>query len=185
MINETILKRKSIKNFLPVNIDNYQVELLFAAASFAPSSMNEQPWAFIIAKREDEQEFNLLVNLMNEKNRMWAKDASLLAVVLAKRNFSLNNKPNKHSFYDVSSAVSNLTYQALSMNLQVHQIGGFDIEKTRAQLIIPEIYDPVVMLAIGYSATEEDALNTKARKNFNEFVFEKKFGNPINMRTEV
>lgn len=185
MINETILRRRSIKHFLPANIDNYQVELLFTAASLAPSSMNEQPWAFIIAKREDEQQFGSLLNLMNEKNRIWAKDASLLVVVLAKRNFSLNNEPNKHYFYDVSSAVSNLTYQALSMDLQVHQVGGFDVERTRTQLMIPDSYEPVVMLTVGYSATDADVLNTKPRKNFSEFVFEKKFGNPVYMKTEV
>lgn len=185
MINETILKRRSIKNFQPVEIDNYQVELLFNAASFAPSSMNEQPWAFIMAKREEEDDFSAFLNLMNEKNRIWAKNSSLLVVVLAKRNFSLNNKQNKHYFYDVSSAVANLTYQALNMDFQVHQVGGFDIDKTRSELMIPDNYDPVVMLAVGYDAEDSDRINSKPRKNIHEFVFEKKFGNPVKLGTEV
>lgn len=185
MVNEILLKRKSIKTFLPGNIDDEKIEALFKAASMAPSSMNEQPWSFIIAKKEDEDNFNKLLNLMSQKNQIWAKDSSILVVAIAKRNFSLNNKVNKHYIYDVSSAVANLTYQALSIGLYVHQVGGFDVERSRKELNISDQYDPVVMLSIGYNAGDDNIINTKPRKNLKEFVFEKQFGNPANFRSEV
>jgi nitroreductase len=140
MVNEIILKRRSIKTFLPGNINDEKIEALFKAASMAPSSMNEQPWSFILAKKEDEDNFNKLLNLMSPKNQIWAKDSSILLVAIAKRNFSLNNKVNKHYIYDVSSAVANLTYQALSIGLYVHQVGGFDVERSRTELNIPDEY---------------------------------------------
>lgn len=186
MVNEIIRQRKSIISFLPLEIEDEKIQLLFEAASLAPSSRNEQPWSFIIAKRKNEENFNNLLNLMNEKNQLWAKDASLIAVAAAKKNFTSNDKLNKHYFYDVSSAVANLTYQAVSMGLFVHQVGGFNSEKARLDLNIPDGYDPVVMLAIGYNSSDEKFPNSgKPRKSIEEFVFDGQFGNSTKLRLEI
>lgn len=186
MINEIVSKRKSIKSFLPIEIEDEKIRLLFEAAALAPSSHNEQPWSFIIAKHNNKENFISLLGLMNEKNKLWAKDASLISVAVAKKNFTVNGKQNKYNFYDVSSAVANLTFQAVSMGLSVHQIGGFDNDKARQVLNIPDEYEPVSMMVIGYSAdTTNTYYNSKVRKSLDEFVFEKQFGNPVNLKSDV
>lgn len=186
-MNKLILKRKSIKKYSQVAVEDEKIHLLFKAASLAPSSYNEQPWSFIMARSNDLQNFNNLLSLMSEKNKEWAKDAPLIVLAAAKRNLTIIDKPNKYYFYDVSSAVANLTYQALSMDLYVHQIGGFDLHRAKTVLNIPDEYEPVVMLVVGYNADEvnETNINTRIRKPISEFVFEKKFGNPAEINNEV
>lgn len=185
MINDIILRRKSIKEFQPLEIDDEIIEILFEAASFAPSSYNEQPWTFIIARRNDKENFSTLLNLMSDKNRLWAKDASLIILAVAKKNFTVSNKPNRYYFYDVSGAVANLTFQALSMGLSVHQIGGFDTDNARLTLKIPSEYDPVVMIVLGYGAKNSNNTKVKIRKPVSQFVFEKEFGNSVLINNEI
>lgn len=187
MINDIILRRKSIKQFQPLEIDDEIIEILFKAASFAPSSYNEQPWSFIIARRNDKENFSTLLSLMYDKNRLWAKDASLIILAMAKKNFTISNKPNKYYFYDVSGAVANLTFQALSMGLSVHQIGGFDADIAKIALKIPSEYDPVVMMVLGYGAKNLNECNTevKIRKPVSQFVFEKEFGNSLIINNQI
>ncbi|HSL89741.1 MAG TPA: nitroreductase family protein [Ignavibacteriaceae bacterium] len=186
-MNRLILKRKSIKKYSHIAVEDEKIQLLFKAASLAPSSYNAQPWSFIMSKSSDSQNFNNLLLLMNEKNKEWAKNAPLIVLAVAKKDLTINNKPNKYFFYDVSSAVANLTYQALSMDLFVHQIGGFDSVRAKTDLNIPDEYDPVVMLVIGYNAEEAGDIYTqnKIRKPLSDFVFEKKFGIPAEINNEV
>lgn len=183
MLNELLIKRRSIKSFSSLEVEDSKIELLFQAASIAPSSYNEQPWRFIYAKKENQAEFERLLNLMSDKNKLWAESAGLLVLAVSKKNISVNGRFNKYHFYDVSSAVANLTFQALSMNLFVHQIGGFDSEKSREQFQIPEEFEPVVMLAVGYS--EESEILSKPRRTLSEIVFEGRFGNPAKIQKEI
>lgn len=186
-MNKLILKRKSIKKYSHIAVEDEDIQLLFKAASLAPSSYNEQPWSFIMARSNDLHNFNNLLSLMSEKNKEWAKDAPLIVLAVAKRNLTVIDKPNKYYFYDVSSAVANLTYQALSMDLYVHQIGGFDSHKAKTVLNIPDEYEPVVMLVIGYNADEvnETNNNNKIRKPISDFVFDNQFGNRAYANNEV
>jgi len=186
-MNKLILDRKSIRKFSQTAIEEDKIQLLFKAASLAPSSYNEQPWSFIIGRGNDLQNFNNLLSLMNENNKEWAKNAPLIVLALAKRDLTVNNKPNKYYFYDVSSAVANLTYQAVSMDLFVHQIGGFDVVKAKTVLNIPDEYEPVVMLVIGYNAdeTNETNIHTRIRKPISDFVFDNQFGNRAYANNEV
>ena len=122
---------------------------MFEAARRAPSAFNEQPWRFILAARNNSEEFKSILETLAEKNREWAINASLLVIVLAKKNLSRNQKFNKHYMYDTASAVANLTFQANSLNLYVHQMGGFSSEIIIEKYSVSDEFEPVVVLAIG------------------------------------
>jgi nitroreductase len=62
---------------------------LFEAARWAPSSANAQPWRFIYATR-DTEEWNTLFNLLEDFNKIWAKNAAVLIVVVSKKKRNLN-----------------------------------------------------------------------------------------------
>ena len=53
---------------------------LFEAARWAASSYNEQPWSYVIARREEPEEFARLVSCLVERNQAWAKAAPVLAL---------------------------------------------------------------------------------------------------------
>jgi nitroreductase len=47
-------------------------------------------------------------------------------------------------------AAENLVIQATALGLVAHQMAGFRIEQARADCKIPEGYEPVAMIAVGY-----------------------------------
>ena len=69
---------------------------------------------------------------------------------MAKTDFERNGKKNRHAFHDVGAAVTNLTLQATSIGLFVHQMAGFDSEKAKQLFNIPKGYEPVSAIAVGY-----------------------------------
>jgi nitroreductase len=127
-----------------------ETELLtvFEAARWAPSTYNEQEWRFLYARRNTPQ-WPLLFDLLMEANQAWCKNAAVLVVVLARKTFARNGKPNPVHLYDAGSAWENLALQAAAMGLVAHGMAGFDFEKARTALDVPEQYAIAAMLALG------------------------------------
>ncbi|MBD2296173.1 nitroreductase family protein [Anabaena sphaerica FACHB-251] len=123
---------------------------LLEAARWTASCYNEQPWYFIVATQENPQEFSKLLSCLVEANQVWAKNAPVLMISVAKLNFEKNGNPNRHAFYDAGAAVCSLTTQATSLGLFVHQMGGFDLAKAQELYNIPENYEPIAAIAVGY-----------------------------------
>lgn len=155
IINKLITDRFSPVAFAPGAVGEDKVKRLFEAARWAPSSRNEQPWRFIYAHRNDAV-FEDMLNTLVDENRIWAQNAPLLILSIAKTTFSHNGKPNQYAFHDTGMAVANLLIQATDMGLYVHQMGGYDKEMARDVLNIPEGYQPVAMIAVGYKGNPEE-----------------------------
>lgn len=127
---------------------------LFEAARWAPSSYNEQPWAFCIATQDQPAEFAAMLGCLAEANQEWVKNAYALVISVAKLGFDRNGKPNRHAFHDVGLATQNLFLQALSQGIHCHPMAGFDPEKARAVLSIPATHEASTAIAIGYAAED-------------------------------
>ena len=149
---------------------------LFEAARWAPSSYNAQPWAFIVATREDAEGYNRLLSTLMEINRQWAQQAPVLILAVAKLDFDHVARPNRHAFYDLGQAVANLTVQATALDLQIHQMGGFDPRAARDLFAIPSGYEPVAVLALGYQEAPPAEPAARTRKPLTDFVFSGRWG---------
>ena len=121
---------------------------LFEAARWAPSSYNNQPWRFIYAKK-DTKHWEVLFNLLVEGNKACAKNASVLIVVIARKNFEFNEKPARTNQFDAGAAWENIALEATFRGLATHGMQGFDYEKARKDLEIPDNFDVLAMIAIG------------------------------------
>jgi nitroreductase len=122
---------------------------LFEAARWAPSTYNEQEWRFLYARR-DTPSWPLFFDLLVEANRTWCKDAALLAVILAHKVFQKNGNPNPVHLFDCGAAFENLALQGTAMGLVVHGMAGFDFEKARTTLAVPDDYAVAAMFAAGH-----------------------------------
>ena len=151
-----ISERFSPLAFAEKPLPEEEIKLLFEAARWAPSAFNEQPWRFIYAAKNFPSEFNLLLSFLVEGNRVWAKNAPLLGISLTRINSQYNGKPNKFAFHDLGLAMGGLLAQATSMDIKVHQMGGFSVENAREGLLIPKEYEPVAMFAIGYYGNPDE-----------------------------
>lgn len=121
---------------------------LFEAARWAPSTYNEQEWRFLYARR-DTAAWPLFFELLVEGNRAWCQHAALLAVILAHKVFQKNGKPNPVHLFDCGLAFENLALQATAMGLVVHGMQGFDFDKARTVLAVPDDYAVAAMFAAG------------------------------------
>ncbi|NIU02651.1 MAG: nitroreductase [Aliifodinibius sp.] len=179
-IHELLKKRWSPRAFSEKSIDTELLNQLFEAARWAPSSYNEQPWRFIVARKNDTEAYEQLASVMNEFNQSWAMDAPVLVLALTKTTFDLDGRDNPHAEHDLGQAIAHLTFEATKNDLYVHQMAGISSEKARELYDISNDYNPMTMFAIGYKGQPE-SLNEKMqkqetspriRKELDEILFE-------------
>ncbi len=159
---------------------------LFEAARWAASSYNEQPWSYIVATKENPEEFGKLLSCLIEANQAWAKDAPVLALGVVSLKFARNGQDNRGAAHDLGLASANLTHEATARGLVVHQMAGILPDKARELYQIPAYSEAWTGLAIGYKGDPSkllDALKSRdtsprQRKPLDQFVFAGKWGTP-------
>ena len=178
-IHDLIKRRWSPRAFSAQAVEREKLLSLLEAARWAASCFNEQPWSFIVATKESEEEYERLLGCLVESNARWARQAPVLMLSVAKLNFERNAKPNRHAFHDVGQAAASLTLQATALGLVVHQMAGFDVAKAREQFNIPEGYEPVAAIAVGYQGDagslpedlREKEVAPRTRRPLESFVY--------------
>jgi nitroreductase len=151
-----IEKRRSLRAYSASPVEEEKIKSLFEAARWTPSSMNEQPWFYIYATKNQPEVYSILLGALSESNRVWAKEAPLLIFSMTRRKHLRNGIINHSANYDLGAANAFLTLQATAFGLNVHQMGGYDRAKLFADLnISAEEYDPGVVMAIGYPGHPE------------------------------
>jgi len=185
MIHELLEKRYSPKAFDDKGIEQEDLIKLLEAARWSPSSMNEQPWRFIVGVKNQDETHDKIYDTLADGNKLWAKNAPVLILTIASNFYQRNGEPNKHAGYDLGQAIANLTFQATALGLYVHQMGGFSAQKAKELFDIPEGFTPMTVVAIGHLGNSEDLpekvrpadKSKRKRKEFEEIVFQDYFGN--------
>ena len=183
-LNDLVRKRWSPRAFADQSVAPEVLHSLFEAARWAPSSSNEQPWAYIAATKDDPANFAKMLSILVEFNAGWAKYAPVLALSIAHLHMQKDGSANHLARHDVGSASAQLTFEAVSRGLLVHQMAGFDADKARQVLAIPQDWAPVAAMAIGYPGDpqslpeklRERELAPRVRKPLSEFVMAGSWG---------
>jgi nitroreductase len=177
-VHQLIIDRWSPRAFSERPVPPDVLRSLFEAARWAPSSSNEQPWAYIVGTREDHENFAKMLSVLIEFNAGWAKNAPVLALAVAELNFAKNNAPNRNAQYDTGAATALLSVEATARGLAVHQMAGFDPAKAREVFAIPAGWEAIAAIAIGYPGDpnslpqplKDRELAPRTRKPLSEFV---------------
>jgi len=183
-VADTIVQRWSPYAFKAQSISDAQFASLFEAARWAPSAYNEQPWRYIAAKRDQEELFEKVWSCLMEGNQGWTKDAAVLALGVASVTFDRNGSPNRTALHDLGLASAGLVFQATTMGLYVHQMSGILPSKAASLFSVPENFEVVTGLAIGFlddDPQRQDELAQRDRKArnrrpLNELVFGETWG---------
>lgn len=186
-VHDLIRHRWSPRAFDPRPVESEKLRSLFEAARWAASSFNAQPWYFIVGTKDDPTTYQQVLDTFIEFNQGWAQGAPVVALSVAGLNFSNNAKPNRHAFHDVGQAAANLAIEATAQGLVIHQMAGIDPEKARRTFAIPEGYEAVAGIAIGYPGDPENLsdslrareLAPRERKPLESFVFGGTWGEPV------
>jgi nitroreductase len=147
-VDELFLDRWSPRAMSGEPVTKEELLTLFEAARWAPSSFNNQPWRILYARRDTEH-WPVFLGLLVEGNRSWAKDAAALLLFVSKETFDHNSKPYPTHSFDTGAAWENLALQATLGGLVTHGMQGFDYERARTELNIPEGFRVEAMVAVG------------------------------------
>lgn len=182
-VHDLIRERWSPRAFADRSVSGEDLVALLEAARWAASSSNLQPWHYIVATRDDPGEFQRMVDCLMPGNQDWAPQAPVLMISVAKMNRD-SDRPNRHAFHDTGAASAQLTAEASARGLVVHQMGGIEVDRIREVYALPEGFEPVAGIAVGYQG-EPDNLPEKrresetaprTRKPLSEMVFKGRFG---------
>lgn len=187
-IHELLEQRWSPRAFDARPVEAAKLRSVLEAARWSASGGNSQPWHFIVATKEEPEEFAKLVACLMPGNAEWAGQAPVLILTVASMVMS-NGRVHTHAFHDVGLATQNLTVQATALGLHVHPMAGFSADKARELFAIPAGNDPVTMLALGYlgdpaslpEQRREQELTRRTRKPLREIVFSGTWGNPSDL----
>jgi nitroreductase len=185
-IHELLAERWSPYAFQDRLVSEADLRSLFEAARWAASSYNEQPWNYLVATKEDPDQFQQILSCLTEGNQIWAKDAPVLALGIASLRFRRDDKSNRAATHDLGLATGNLVVEATARGIYVHQMIGILPDKARDFFDIPEGFEAWTGMAIGYKgdpmtlpdALKERDLRPRQRKPLDQFVFSGKWENP-------
>ncbi|MEJ2420028.1 MAG: nitroreductase family protein [Exilibacterium sp.] len=160
-VDDTLVKRWSPRAFKKVAISEADIQTLFDAPRWSPSSYNEQPWRFYVSSDET---FNDYLELLVPANQKWAKNASLLCFVVCKTTFTANGKPNGCAEFDTGAAWMALAYQSRKMGLYTHGMAGIKYEEVAQYLRLQGDEKVLCAIAIGVADVPDSLPDELAEK---------------------
>jgi nitroreductase len=177
-VHEFARQRWSPRAFAPTPVSAETLRSLFEAARWSPSSNNEQPWVFLVATKEDTENFEKVIATFVPGNANWARNAPVAGIAVSKLAFAKTGEPNRNAYYDTGQAMAWLTMEATARGLFVHQMAGYDGAKAREIFGIPPGWDPIAAFAIGYPGEpsslpqrlQDREVAPRTRKPAREFV---------------
>lgn len=169
---ETILARRSVRNYKAQKVNRATIRILLEAAVRAPTAIHQEPWAFIIV-----QDRQLLRNLSDQAKPLFLAQAGQNNSERSGHTFDIFDSPDFNIFYDADTlilicgrtaapfatadcwlAAENLMLAACAMGLGSCVIGSalpaFNVPEVRAQLSVPDEYSVVAPIILGYPSDE-------------------------------
>jgi nitroreductase len=151
-VHPLIASRWSPRAYDPKPVEPEKLQRIFEAARWSASSSNLQPWYFLVGFKGDEV-YGKIFGTLVEFNRLWAGNAPVLALAIAKTTNPRGDLNSAHA-YDLGQAIATLSLQASCEGVYIHQMGGLDASAAVRLLGIPDEYTVLVAFTLGYRGDE-------------------------------
>ena len=163
--------RYSCRSFADKPVEKEKILKILEAGRVAPTAVNFQPQRILVLTEKQELE-----KLSNCTRFGW--NAPVVFIICYDKDVSWHRTFDGHDegTTDASIVTTHMMFEAHSLGLGSTQVGAFNAEKTREVYNIPDNYEIVAMLPVGYpsdSAKPSDA--HFIRKPLEETVFWNKF----------
>jgi nitroreductase len=173
---ELIRKRWSARSFSEKEISKDDLMTILEAGSWAFSSMNEQPWRVLVARR-GEPDFQRILDCLLPGNTPWAQNAAAFIASIAVTNVK-DGSVNNAAEHDLGAFNATLVLQARSMDIFGHPMGGFSAKKLKEKFKLEEGLKPIAVIALGYLDKPEKLeepfltreITARVRKTPGEFI---------------
>ena len=154
-IREAIYKRRSVRSFKDIEVDEAIIKSLLEDAMAAPSACNKQPWEFYVIENQD------VLKEIKMCSRYSQFNSPLVIIVCGNQERSLSKKDNDFWIQDVSAAIENILLRATSIGLGTVWCGLTPTEiptkKVKEILSLPDYIIPLGMIHIGYPDEVKEA----------------------------
>jgi len=161
-------KRYSVRSFQSKPVDEALLLKLLETGSLAPSACNNQPWVFIVVRKEATKK-----RLSPVYERSWFLTAPVILALCCDMSQSWSRKDGKNfGDIDVAIAMDHITLAATEVGLGTCWIANFVSLEAKKALELPDNIEPVVFTPIGYPSI---APPQKKRKSLDEIVHWEKF----------
>ena len=150
-VKEAIEKRRAYRSLEKVLITEDTIQDLAESAQLAPSCFNNQPWRFVFVINEEI--LHSVFDTLSQSNT-WAHSASMVIAVFTKKELDCLNKQREYSFFDTGMAAAFIILRATELQLVAHPIAGFDEQKVKSILRIPEDMRVLTLMIVGKHSKE-------------------------------
>ncbi|GIQ63216.1 oxidoreductase [Paenibacillus cisolokensis] len=152
-ISPLFVNRWSSRAFDSRPVDREDLLAVLEAARWAPSSLNDQPWRFLIA--ETKEQLEKFYSFIAPGNLTWCTKAPVLLLVMSKTTRA-DGQPNRAHVFDTGAAWGYLALEAARRGLITRAMGGFDAAKARETLGLPDDLEPRIVVALGHKGNPAD-----------------------------
>ena len=149
-VKEAIQKRRAYRSLGPVEITQDLIRDLALHAQLSASCNNNQPWRFVFVYEPE------MLKKMHEalkKGNEWAQRASMIIVVLSKKEYDCIIGERVYHQFDTRMATAFLILRATELGLVAHPIAGYSPKKTREILSIPDDLEVITLINVGKHAS--------------------------------
>lgn len=177
-IIDVIKNRWSPRVFAETSVSQTDLKSIFEAGRWAASSNNFQPWNIVWGIKGSET-YNRIMKHLVEFNQSWAVNAPVLMIGVIDTK-TPDGKDNYHALHDLGQFTANMSLQAHSMGIAMHQMAGLDFKAAQKEFKFPEQYHVATAIALGFYGGSKESLSDdlqeaekspRQRKKQNEFLF--------------
>lgn len=175
---EAIKNRRSIRKYEDKTVSEEAVKKLLESVQWAQSWANTQCWEVIVVRGQEIKEKLSEAVLKGNPAQKSVTAAPVVLVVCAKLKSSgfykdvVTTKFGDWFMFDIGIAAQNICLQAQDMGLGAVVMGLFDHNKVADILGVPEGYEVVTMIPVGYPAKPAAA---PKRREIEEFTHYERF----------
>ncbi len=150
---DVIKTRNSIRKYIDQPVEPEKLEAIMTAARLAPSWRNGQCWKFIVVA--DPTRKKELIRNTSVFNQSWMGKEYAIIVACADPTRSGHRNDQHYYLVDVAIAMEHVILAATALGLGTCWIGGFEEDKVKTLLEIPDNFRVVALTALGYPAGKE------------------------------
>jgi nitroreductase len=173
---EAVQERHSIRSYQDKPVPKEKLEKILEAARLAPSARNLEPWHFIVVSDIEKRQALAKGG--------FAKFVAQAPIVIV----ALGDKKASADWYaiDTSLAVENMILAAVGEELGTCCVGSFNEADVKSVLKIPDNFEVIVMLTVGYTQKKLDLSGkllglVRSRKVLKEITSGEEFGKPLSL----
>ena len=158
MLLDSIKKRYSVRKFLNKHVEQEKIDILLEAARLAPSASNKQSWKFIVIK--DPEKRKQLTDIC--RGQKFVSEAPITIAICNTNLDYIMTCGQKAPVIDGAITAEHIVLQAVELGLGSCWIGAFYHDEMAELINLPQDYEIIGLLPIGYPAIEKGDRDLKS-----------------------